>query len=70
MKKVKKIAIRNLPFRLSVSQFVSFWFLWDKFPREWARTILVIVYGLLITLFIISTFVEESVDIFKKSSQK
>ena len=67
-KKIKRIATKNLHIQLGVSTLVNFWFLWEHFSQEWFRTVLVIVYGLLVVIAIYSAVNSETVDIFKESN--
>lgn len=63
--KKKVIDQSNIQAHFGLGQIVSFWFLWDKFPQEWVRTILTILF---IAYFIgayYQAFTSEKVNIFK-----
>lgn len=64
--KAKRISSRNLPARFALPHVVTYWFLWDKFPQEWVRTILVILIIFHVIGVLIDIFYHETVDIFKE----
>jgi len=68
MKKKKVIAGKNIAGIPSIGTIVTYWFLWDKFPQEWARTIIVTVFLFVVIINIVQLFFIEPVDIFEDKS--
>ena len=49
MKKRKVIHPKNLPVQINIlSVVVTFWFLWEHLIREWERTLLIVLYSVLL----------------------
>lgn len=67
MKKTKVIKGSNLPLGGSgISYFLLWYLVWDKFPYEWVRTLIVIWVIFRIVLWVFSLFAYEHVDIFEE----
>ena len=63
---MKLIDSKNLaPRPFTISTFVSFLYLWERFPQEWFRTVLIILYAFVIVGSLLVVWNGESVDIFK-----